>query len=208
MDEEDDVPSPIDLRLEADARDWAAQAFVRRPFRHAFFDRFVQALQQQRAGRVLELGSGPGFLAERVLQGLPDVRYTAFDFSPAMHALASQRLAPFAGRVDFVERSFRNAGCLDDLGVFDAAITHQSLHELRHKRHAPALHAQVLKALSPSGVYLVCDHFVGEGGMGDASLYMTIDEQRSALEGAGFAPVEQLWSHEGLALHRGRKPGG
>jgi ubiquinone/menaquinone biosynthesis C-methylase UbiE len=151
----DDVPSPIDLRLERDAAEWAAQAFVRRPFRHAFFDRFVDALQAASPSRVLELGSGPGFLAERVLQALPEASYTAFDFSPAMHALAAERLVQFSERVEFVQRSFREPDCFDGLGVFDAAITHQSVHELRHKRHAPALHARVLQALRPAGLYLV-----------------------------------------------------
>lgn len=204
--DEADVPSPIDLRLDHDAVEWAAQAFVRRPFRHAFFDRFVQALEAQRSQRVLELGSGPGFLAERVLQALPGVGYTAFDFSPAMHALATGRLAPFAERVAFVERSFRDERCFDGLGEFDAVITHQSVHELRHKRHAPALHARVLQVLRPGGIYLVCDHFVGEGGMSNASLYMSVAEQRAVLQDAGFVPVECVWQHQGLVLHAGRRP--
>jgi predicted methyltransferase len=84
-------------------------------------------------------------------------------------------------------------------------ITHQSVHELRHKRHAPALHSRVLQVLRPGGLYLVCDHFAGEGGMGNTALYMSLDEQREALQGAGFVAIEALWVHQGLALHAARR---
>jgi predicted methyltransferase len=49
----------------------------------------------------------------------------------------------------------------------------QAVHELRHKCHARELHAQVLQLLSPGGIYLVCDHYLGEGGMANDRLYMT-----------------------------------
>ena len=39
---------------------------------------------------------------------------------------------------------------------------------------------------------MACDHFVGVGGMTNAALYMTIDEQRQSLEGAGFDDVACL----------------
>ena len=62
-----DVPSPIDLRLMADARSWAESALARRPVRPEFFDAFAREVGRDDA-RVLELGSGPGFLAEHLLR--------------------------------------------------------------------------------------------------------------------------------------------
>ena len=37
--------------------------------------------------RILELGSGPGFLAQHVLDIIPVSKYVALDFSEAMHQL-------------------------------------------------------------------------------------------------------------------------
>jgi hypothetical protein len=53
------------------------------------------------------------------------------------------------------------------------------------------------------GVYLVCDHFYGDGGMSNDQLYMTVDEQRLALLNAGFADVTQGLLKSGIVLHKG-----
>ncbi len=209
-----DVLSPIDLRLMRDAVEWESTAMSKRPWRTEFFDAFARtigALPLQ-APRVLELGSGPGFLADHLLNALPSISYVALDFSPAMHQLAARRLGPLAARVRFVERSFRDPAWHDGLGLFDAIVTHQAVHELRHKAHAPALHTRARELLGPGAVYLVCDHFEGEGGMANDQLYMTPAEQRAALAVAGFGAVEQLLLKGGLVLHRatwlstGRRP--
>ncbi|MET0351062.1 MAG: hypothetical protein ABW067_14820, partial [Rhizobacter sp.] len=76
-----------------------------------------------------------------------------------------------------------------------------AVHELRHKRYAVTLHAQVLEILEPQATYLVCDHFCGPGGMTNDQLYMTVEEQRAALAGAGFGQVEALLLKGGLVLH-------
>jgi SAM-dependent methyltransferase len=196
-----DVPSPIDLRLMADARPWAETALARRPARPEFFDAFARAIGRDRV-RVLELGSGPGFLADHLLRVLPNLHYVALDFSPAMHQLAVERLGERAARVTFVERSFREPAWRDGLGPFDVVVTHQAVHELRHKTYATTLHAQVRALLAPGGAYLVCDHFLGEGGLSNDQLYLTVDEQRDALLRAGYADVEAMLVKGGLALHR------
>ena len=195
-----DVPSPIDLRLMSDARPWAETALARRPVRPEFFDAFAREIARADA-RVLELGSGPGFLADHLLRAMPSLRYVALDFSPAMHELAAERLGERAARVRFVERSFREPAWVDGLGRFDVVVTHQAVHELRHKDHATALHAQVRPLLAVTGRYLVCDHFLGEGGLSNDQLYMTVDEQRDALSAAGFENVEPVLVKGGLALH-------
>ena len=199
----EDVPSPIELRQMPDAIAWEASALAKRPCRPQFFAAFsaaVLALPKPQA-RILELGSGPGFLAERLLQDHPAISYVALDFSPAMHHLATKRLSPFAERVTFVERSFREQGWASGLGQFDCIVTNQAVHELRHKRHALALHQAVRQALRPGGTYLVCDHFCGLGGQSNDQLYMSVQEQRVCLEQAGFARVEALLETGGLVLH-------
>ena len=201
-----DVPSSVDYRKMDDAREWEQTATSRRPWRTECFDQFVAAIESSPVPvrRVLELGSGPGFLAAHVLQRIPDLEYVALDFSAAMHALAGQRLGALAGKVTFVERSFKEPGWGADLGPFECVVTNQAVHELRHKRHAAKLHSEVRQLLVPGGSYLVCDHFLGSDGMANDQLYMTTEEQRAALEGVGFSEVTELWRKGGLVLHRAR----
>lgn len=199
-----DVPSRIDLRNAADAREWERTAMSKRPWRAECFDQFVCAIKASSVPvrRVLDLGSGPGFLAEQILRSLPDVDYVALDFSAAMHELASQRIGVLADKVTFVERSFKVPDWPDHLGQFDCVVTNQAVHELRHKRYTVELHRQVRQILVPGGLYLVCDHFVGEGGMADDQLFMTIAEQRVALDSAGFSEVSELWRKGSVVLHQ------
>jgi SAM-dependent methyltransferase len=200
----EDVPSPIDLRMMSDAREWAANAMIRRPWRADFFARFAAEIVSAaiKVKRILELGSGPGFLAEHLLQAMPDADYVALDFSSAMHQLAAQRLGSLASRVQFIERSFLEPEWNNDLGEFDCVVTHQAVHELRHKTRASALHAQAKQVLVKNGFYLVCDHYFGEGGMQNDQLYMTVTEQADALHAAGFHDVQPLLKRCGLVLHR------
>ena len=201
-----DVPSPIDLRSEKDAREWAASAMSKRPWRAVFFQRFVEELRSLdvRPLQILELGSGPGFLARCILDAIPSAEYAMLDFSPAMHRLARERLAPHIGRTRQLLADFKDDGWLLGLGEFDAIVTHQAVHELRHKKHATTLHRSARTLLRPRGVYLVSDHYVVGDGMSNASLYMNMDEQRAALEAAGFLSVERLLEMKGLVLHRAR----
>ena len=194
-----DVPSPIDLRVMADALAWEASAMEKRPWRSEFFAAMATALKDC-AGPVLELGSGPGFLAEYLLARIPASRYVMLDFSAAMHELARRRLGSEVARVEFVERSFKDATWSGGLGTFGAVVTNQAIHELRHKRYAQELHARVRTLLSPDGPYLVCDHFAGDGGMGNNALYMTVEEQVQALRAGGFGEVSELLRKGGMVL--------
>lgn len=200
-----DVPSPIDLRLMSDAAEWEATAMQKRPWRTEFFARFADELadMKPKAVRVLELGSGPGFLASIVLSQVSDLRMTLLDFSESMHVLARQRLGTRIDRVDFLVRSFKDPDWFQGLVDFDAVITNQAVHELRHKRYAGELHRQVARVLRPGGIYLVCDHFSGPGGMTNDQLYMTAAEQKSAIEAAGYESVLQVLLKGGMVLHRG-----
>jgi SAM-dependent methyltransferase len=200
----DDVPSPIDLRLMLDAQEWEQSAMLKRPWRVDFFSCFLKQIEQSPMTilRTLELGSGPGFLAKHVLESTRDFSYVMLDFSLAMHQLAKARLGELVTRAVFIEQSFKDPTWTSGLGKFECVLTNQAVHELRHKRYAPELHAQVKSVLAPGGFYLVCDHFAGEGGMANDQLYMSIDEQREALLAGGFNQVDQLLIKGGLVMHR------
>ena len=199
-----DVPSPIDFHLPSEAADWAATAMVKRPWRQSFFRCFVAELKTSVSaeGSILELGSGPGFLAREILEAMPGVAYTALDFSAAMHALARERLGALARRVRFVELDFKTPDWAATLPSYDAVVTMQAVHELRHKRHATSLYKVVRRRLCPGGLLLVCDHVCGEGGTAsDASLYMSLDEHRHALSEAGLS-AHEVHFEGGMVLYR------
>ena len=201
-----DIPSPIDFHTMSDARAWADSAMQKRPWRQEFFDVFVNELNSlNRKGlSVLELGSGPGFLAHHILQSLTEIKYTMLDFSSAMHELAHQRLGSFAQHVRFIQADFKTKEWTLSLDTFDAVVTLQAIHELRHNRHTLELHSSVRRLLRKDGIYLVCDHFIGGGSMTNTDLFMTIEEQYSTLENAGFKNVQCVLQKNGLVLHRAR----
>jgi SAM-dependent methyltransferase len=177
---------------------------TKRPWRETFFRHFVEELRHLDAvsGRILELGSGPGFLARRVLESLPLVEYTALDFSAAMHVLARERLGSLAQRVQFVESDFSVPDWTASLSSYHAVLTVQAVHELRHKRHAAGFYRSVAQRLLPGGVLLVCDHVCGEDGMTNAALYMSLPEHQQALHESGFAAVHEVHRERGLVLYR------
>ena len=151
----------------------------------------------------LELGSGPGFLAAHLLEAVAELSLVPLDCSTVMHELARERLRRYADRVVYVERDFRQPGWQHGLGAFDAIVTNQSVHELRHKRHAAPLHAAARTLLRHGGPYLVSDHRCSPG-FGDPRLYMTETEHRDALLTAGFTEATLLTTAGTLVLYRAR----
>lgn len=201
--EGDDVPSPIDLNSPKDAAAWEESAMQKRPWRAEFFEHIATEIAAAPGrGRILELGSGPGFLARQLLERLPGATMHLLDQSNAMHSLARERLGELAARATFLTASFKEPDWPDRLGPYDFVVTLQAVHELRHKRHALPLHRQVRSVLAPGGVYLMADHFCGPGGMANDQLYLRIDEQQAALREAGFTHVTELLREGGLVLHR------
>ena len=209
-DEQADVPYGEDFHDPAVAAAWADSATRKRPFRAIIFDHFASAINKAArapGARVLELGSGPGMLAERMLEACPAiVHYTLLDFSEPMLDLSRRRLERHAARTRFVRADFKDeAWPALTQGPFDFILSHQAVHELRHKRHAPRLYAQVRSLLAPGGEVLICDH-LPEGAHTERHrvLYMSPPENREAFAAAGFSRIEMLWSGHSMALHRAR----
>lgn len=117
-----------------------------------------------------------------------------------MHELARKRLAAHSERVEFVERDFKAVDWTTGLGRYDAVIAMQSVHELRHKVYAEALHRQVRTLLDEQGCYLMCDHYCGDDGMQDDRLYMSRDEHQASLVSAGYE-VAEVFMKGGRALY-------
>ncbi|MDQ9021391.1 class I SAM-dependent methyltransferase [Acinetobacter sichuanensis] len=198
-----EVASPIDLRNPQDAALWASEANEKRPWRYEFFNyysRLINNLNIQPIS-ILELGSGPGFLAQYLLEKCANIDYSALDFSEAMHELSRSKLsAQQLEKTTFYVADFKTTTWADHLPQYDVIIIHQALHELRHKSYALNFHCQVRKLLKPTAIYLVCDHIFAPHAMQNHDLYMSTQEHVQSLKSAGFKDIDLVMQKESLCL--------
>lgn len=203
----EDVPYGNDWDSAEEVAAWAEAADRIRPWRARIRDHIARRVATLPPGaRVLELGSGPGFLAHRVLQRCPNLdAYTLLDFSEPMLASSRERLAIFPAAT-FVLASFKSEGWTRDVGgPFDCAVSMQAVHELRHKRHALRLYEQVYQVLAVPGSIMICDHTPFDDSPASTALYMTEHEQQEALAAAGFASVRIELRMDSLVLYAGER---
>ena len=191
----------------AEVAAWADAADRVRPWRSQIRDHIAGRIAMlPPCARVLELGSGPGFLAHRVLRGCPDLdSYTLLDFSEPMLALCQERLAEFPA-ASFLRTSFKSEDWTRRVEArFDCVLSMQAIHEMRHKRHAPRLYEQIYQVLAVPGLIMICDHTPFDNSPANTALYMTKQEQQEALAGAGFANVHVELSMDSLVLYAGER---
>ncbi|WP_284086008.1 class I SAM-dependent methyltransferase [Acinetobacter pittii] len=192
-----EVESPIDLRNFNDASEWAAEVNVKRPWRYEFFAIYVSEINTLKIKnpKILEIGSGPGYLAKILLENLSNISYTAIDFSEAMHQLSKEHLGELSTKVKYLVTNFKDLDWFQivEREKYDVVIIHQALHELRHKSYARNFHIQVKNNLLNKGsIYIITDHIVADNGMKNDELYMTIEEHLKELSLAGFAEINIL----------------
>ncbi len=217
------------LRLEIDAYDTSIRQFIRGY--EKMLDAAVDAvLDVSDLRRVVDLGSGTGALAERLLERHPSVRVELWDVDPEMLARARQRLTRFAERAIFLERSFFEP--LDDV---DAAMASLALHHVRERDQKLALYRRIAAGLRPGGVLVNADvtmpedenerretyqtwadHMVAQGieqaqtwrhfdEWSREDRYFSCDAERSALEQAGLT-VECRFSAPPSTVLVGTRP--
>jgi tRNA (cmo5U34)-methyltransferase len=135
---------------------------------------------------VLELGTGTGETALRVLARHPHARWTGIDASEAMLARARERLPGAELRLSRLEDPLPE-------GPFDLAVSTLAVHHLdaAGKRD---LFARVAGSLRPGGRFVLGDVVVpraGEEGPIEIDRVIdlpdTVDDQLAWLEAAGFA---------------------
>ena len=205
--QKEDVPYGNNWDSAVEAAAYGEAADRARPWRAEIRDHIAARVATLAPGaRVLELGSGPGLLAHRVLQRCPSLEnYTLMDFSEPMLALSRERLGAFPA-ASFVLASFKSEDWPRRVGGgFDCVVSMQAVHELRHKRHALRLYEQIHQVLSVPGLVLVCDHTPLDDSPRNVALYMTEQEQQHALADARFANVHVDLARNGLVLYTAEK---
>jgi SAM-dependent methyltransferase len=185
---------------------WAEMANSRRPHRAEFFDAFVSLLSRMDEPNVLDIGAGPGFLAEQVLARCRVSSYHLLDFSPPMLDLARRRLAGFGDRVFYHQVDFLKKNWWESLPekFFDAAISLQAVHEVRQPEKIAQLYGGVATLVTDGGKLIVADKldFVTEEGRGE----LTVGDHESALEQAGFRDFRRVLEIRDLIMFEATKP--
>jgi SAM-dependent methyltransferase len=110
-----------------------------------------------RARCVLDLGAGPGAVADAVLQRCPSARAVAVDFDPWLMELG-RHTAAAAERIQWVDADLREPGWVDALpsGPYDAIVTATALHWL-DDREVRRLYREAHGLLGQRGILLVAD---------------------------------------------------
>lgn len=147
---------------------------------------------------ILELGLGPGFLADFILSKFEDINYIALDFSEEMIQIAEERLGKQAKRCSFIQGDLTKADWSQTIPTQpDIIITTWTLHDLFNKTNIKNAYQEVYSLLPEKGIFLNGDFikpkgssFEYEGGR------LTIDEHISLLHDVGFKKSDCIAQYE------------
>ena len=177
------------------AADWAGR-FEPTPDRLALFDLMLSELRSRvpPAGRIVELGIGPGYLAAHLLDALPAIRYQAVDFSRPMLDIAARRLRPHADRVAFTRADLLADAWWQDLGgPTDAVVSTWALHDLGGRAQVEQVYAGCARAVGGRGLLLNGDFIKPDGAVQEYEPgRFDIATHLDLLRRAGFDEVECL----------------
>src|SRR5215831_1022096 len=156
------------------------------------------------AKSVLELGTGTGETARRVLSRHPDAQLIGIDASPGMVKVARASLPAY--RVELL------VGRLEDPlpeGSFDLVVSALAVHHLEGTGKAD-LFRRIASRLDPAGRFVLADvvepvnpSYVVTVIDPEIDHPSKLDEQLAWLEAAGLVP-EVTWTHRDLVLIVGR----
>ena len=153
---------------------------------------------------VLDVGSGPGVLADAVLRSVPGARVVVQDYSPPMLAQARSRLAWAGDRVRLQQSDLSSPGWSRGLGQrFDAVVSSYAIHNLREPAAIRAVYEELVAVLGPGGCLLLLDLVESAGPLADALVGerrrrdehepSSLAAQLGWLAGAGLVQVDCLW---------------
>jgi ubiquinone/menaquinone biosynthesis C-methylase UbiE len=179
-----------------------------------------------RSPHVVDLGTGSGALASRVIQTCRRARIVGIDADTGMLALARRRLR---SRMKMVTADFTDA----PLPRCDVVTASFALHHIQSRRAKSAMYAKCFAALTSGGVIVNADcclsssaalqardraawhrHLARNYGRAGAERYLrawakedryfTLDEERRLLTRAGFK-VDIVWRRDCFAVMVGSK---
>lgn len=164
--------------------------FVPTPSRLALFDLILTELESRIPGNgcIVELGIGPGYLADHVLKAMADIRYYGVDFSAAMLDIAQARLRPYSSRVAFVQAELVNDRWWETLPTpVHSIISTWALHDLGSQEATEVVYRNCARILPEDGLLLNGDFIKPDGTSYDYEPgRFEIAKQLEILNRAGF----------------------
>ncbi len=145
-----------DFHDENFSKEWAAR-FTPTPERLALFDLILIELKSQlpSAGCVVELGIGPGYLADFLLGKLHKIQYFGLDFSKPMLDMAGGRLKRDKDRVSFIETDLVEDDWQERLpDRVDAVVSTWALHDLGGLVQTETVYEKCVQVLGRGGILL------------------------------------------------------
>lgn len=147
------------------AEDWARR-FTPTAERLRLFETILQQLQNAdlTAAHIVELGTGPGYLAEFLLMHLPEISYEGIDFSQPMLAQAAARLTHFADRVHLQQADLLQEEWGTHLSrPAGAVVSTWALHDLGGQAQTAHVYRACAQVLPSGGLLLNGDFVKPEG---------------------------------------------
>lgn len=138
------------------AAGWADR-FVPTPERLELFDEILSELESRIPpdGCVVELGIGPGYLADHLLRAMPEIRYHGIDFSTPMLDIARRRLRPYSNRVVYVEADLvQDPWWLSLPTPVHAVVSTWALHDLGSRENVEVVYRSSAQVLRDGGMLL------------------------------------------------------
>ncbi len=138
------------------AAGWADR-FVPTPERLELFEVILSELQSRIPphGRVVELGIGPGYLADHLLRAMPEIQYCGVDFSAPMLDIARHRLSAYSIRVVYVQADLvQDRWCLSVPKPVDAIVSTWALHDLGSQANVESVYRSCTRVLRDGGMLL------------------------------------------------------
>ena len=138
------------LRVEIDAYDKIIRAFV--PAYEEMLACAADAVAEIAPKKVIDLGAGTGALAQAVLRRCEGAKVELIDADAEMLQQARERLAPFAGRVQYTVRAFQGP-----LPTCDAVVASLALHHVPTMAEKRTIFGAIYAALRPGGIFVNAD---------------------------------------------------
>jgi ubiquinone/menaquinone biosynthesis C-methylase UbiE len=104
---------------------------------------------------VVELGIGPGYLADHLLRAMPGIQYCGIDFSSPMLDIARQRLARHSSRVSYVQADLVKDDWWTNIPTqISAIVSTWALHDLGSQKNIEVVYKNCAQVLQDGGMLL------------------------------------------------------
>ena len=187
-----------------------------------FYPYTASLLPMEAGARILDLGCGTGLELKEYYALNPVAKVTGIDLAPGMLNALRERFG--CKDLTLILGSYFDVPFGE--GVFDAAVSVESLHHFTKKEKIP-LYTKLRKALKDSGYFILTDYFAAsdeeeelrrteflrlkrEQGILDDELYhfdtpLTVTHETEALTAAGFSSVEVMNQWGATVVLRAKK---